>query len=70
MKSFDCIDCLMVDRKYLSFDICRLCKRMLEQTYQAPLEYGFDPCARCPNLPKNGGSGICNCTIGGSKISY
>lgn len=23
----------------------------------------FDPCFNCPNNPKNGGSGICNCTL-------
>lgn len=23
----------------------------------------YDPCAACPNNKKNGGSGICNCTI-------
>lgn len=22
------------------------------------------PCRNCPNLPSNGGSGICNCTLG------
>ena len=24
---------------------------------------GIDRCASCPNDPRNGGSGICNCTI-------
>ena len=25
--------------------------------------YMADPCKQCPNNPKNGGSGICNCTL-------
>jgi len=29
-----------------------------------------DPCERCSNNPKNGGSGICLCTLGGPKITY
>ena len=24
---------------------------------------GYDPCAACPNNPKNGGSGICACSL-------
>ena len=27
-----------------------------------------DPCEHCPNNPKNGGSGICNCIIGLPKV--
>lgn len=26
-------------------------------------------CDKCPNHPKNGGSGICNCTLGLPKLS-
>lgn len=29
-----------------------------------------NPCANCLNHPINGGSGICNCTLGGIKITY
>lgn len=28
-----------------------------------------DPCKTCPNHPSNGGSGMCNCILGGSKIT-
>lgn len=28
-----------------------------------------DPCKTCSNNPSNGGSGMCNCTLGGSKIT-
>lgn len=27
-------------------------------------------CANCSNNPKNGGSGICHCTLGQPKITY
>lgn len=27
------------------------------------------PCIYCPNNPKNGGSGICHCTLGTPKIT-
>ena len=26
-------------------------------------------CMRCPNNPRNGGSGICNCILGSPKIT-
>jgi hypothetical protein len=33
-----------------------------------------DPCQKCPNNPKNGGSGTCNCTIpqmfGPFRVTY
>ena len=29
-----------------------------------------DPCKDCSNNPKNGGSGVCNCTIGLPKIFH
>ena len=40
--------------------------------YKSPLTYQMkdftpdipDSCIRCPNHPINGGSGICNCTLG------
>ena len=28
-----------------------------------------DPCKTCSNNPSNGGSGMCNCILGGSKIT-
>ena len=27
-------------------------------------------CANCPNNPKNGGSGVCLCTLGSAQITY
>lgn len=27
-----------------------------------------NPCVNCPNNPKNGGSGICFCTLGMSNV--
>lgn len=40
-----------------------------EVPYQ-PSDTGYEanPCANCPNNPKNGGSGICHCIIGLPKI--
>lgn len=32
-------------------------------TRQDVLQSNIDPCKYCSNNPKNGGSGICNCTI-------
>lgn len=29
-----------------------------------------DVCATCPNDPRNGGSGNCNCILGQPKITY
>lgn len=28
-----------------------------------------EPCKACPNHPSNGGSGICNCTLGLPKVT-
>ena len=35
-----------------------------------PSDMGYEssPCVSCPNNPKNGGSGICNCILGSPKI--
>lgn len=32
-------------------------------------EHEFSACDNCPNNPKNGGSGICFCTLGTPKIT-
>ena len=38
-------------------------------TYQpSTTGYEANPCISCPNNPKNGGSGICNCILGSPKI--
>ena len=34
------------------------------------LNFTNSACANCSNNPKNGGSGICLCTLGGPKITY
>ena len=38
-----------------------------------PSDIGFEasPCVNCSNNPKNGGSGICHCILGGlGKVTY
>ena len=38
-------------------------------TYQpSTTGYEANPCISCPNNPKNGGSGICNCILGNPTI--
>lgn len=32
--------------------------------------YTQPACDGCSNNPKNGGSGVCNCTLGSSKFTY
>lgn len=36
-----------------------------------PIEWEYVPevCQFCPNHPKNGGNGICNCILGLPKIT-
>ena len=34
------------------------------------LNFTNSACVNCSNNPKNGGSGICLCTLGGPKITY
>lgn len=31
--------------------------------------FADSPCRTCPNNPKNGGSGICNCTLGLPEVT-
>lgn len=33
------------------------------------VSYIPDPCKSCPNHPSNGGSGICNCTLGTMQVT-
>ncbi|HPM74164.1 MAG TPA: hypothetical protein PLA71_00415 [Saccharofermentans sp.] len=35
----------------------------LSYVYGVDYAKDFDPCAACPTDPKNGGGGICNCTL-------
>lgn len=35
-----------------------------DKIYPTTLSGTPDPCRNCPNHPSNGGSGICNCTLG------
>ena len=43
-----------------------------EVPYQSSdMGYKASPCVNCPNNPKNGGSGICLCILGGlGQVTY
>lgn len=43
-------------------------EKVTKVTVEEP--FSFSPCQNCSNNPKNGGSGICNCTLGLSKMSW
>ena len=43
-------------------------KNMMEHLMPLGWEYIPDPCKTCSNHPNNGGSGICNCTLGSPVI--
>ena len=69
MKQFNCPDCT----KYTN-DCYADCERTHKEKYfmaSKPSDIGFEshPCTKCPNNPINGGSGICNCTLGQPKIT-
>lgn len=69
MKQFNCPDCT----KYTN-DCYADCERTRKEKYfmvPKPSDIGFEshPCTKCPNNPINGGSGICNCTLGQPKIT-
>lgn len=66
MKEYSCPDCS------LNVYSCNGCPRVplptnIYEPYTITLEpittYEEDPCAHCSNNPRNGGSGICHCTI-------
>lgn len=76
MKLYNCPGCVMIS--------CDGCPRTKYQRlvyvpyvpcypvnepviYQSP--QSVSPCNNCPNNILNGGSGICNCTLGGTKIT-
>lgn len=40
------------------------------QPSDIPLNRLAQPCKHCSNNPRNGGSGICNCTLGSAEIRY
>lgn len=40
-----------------------------DKTYPTTLTDTPDPCRNCSNHPSNGGSGICNCTLGTPPIT-
>ena len=48
-------------------------KAKLQQTLFDPqiivTPFGSSACQNCTNNPKNGGSGICHCTLGGVTIN-
>jgi hypothetical protein len=69
MKTFNCPDCLF-DNFIDGLDLCGQCKRIVGGTYKPYNPYwsqdnydNGDPCKNCSNNPKNGGSGVCNCTL-------
>ena len=69
MKQFNCPDCT----KYTD-DCYADCERTAKEKYfmiPKPSDIGYEshPCTHCPNNPANGGSGICNCTLGLPKIT-
>jgi hypothetical protein len=72
MKKYNCPDCIIDD--CMNFDICNHCKRNNQQNtsyYYIRHQYDTtadDPCLNCSNDPRNGGSGICYCTIGARKF--
>ena len=39
------------------------------ERYAYPTRYGWDPCEYCPNNTANGGTGICNCTLGQWRVT-
>lgn len=77
MKKYNCPDCQMIDNdmsRYINF--CSFCKKVtgwnftfvgVQELNKPAVDYG-NPCNACLNHPKNGGSGICNCSLGGPKV--
>ena len=72
---FNCPDC-PIDKSKLTEDPCAVCARSKEQVTWTKIFAPFvptvtpwtdtnttDPCQNCPNHPKNGGSGVCICSI-------
>lgn len=74
MKSNNCPDCQMQDvpQDLLQLDFCKYCKRNLGNFWNSfnweTNFYKRDVCDGCSNNPKNGGSGVCLCTLGFPKI--
>ena len=69
MKKYNCPDCVFEDTT--NFEVCLHCKRNnkpREDYYFVKYTHhnsaNDDPCITCSNDPRNGGSGICFCTIG------
>lgn len=55
----------MEDREI--FDLVR--KNYTESNKVYLTEQAESACKYCPNNPRNGGSGICNCILGSPKIN-
>ena len=57
------------------YDLLKLLKDKVDDPYDTKWTllnvntYIPEPCKACPNHPSNGGSGICNCTLG-SPVTY
>lgn len=44
--------------------------KKVAETYEPSTFISISPyCVSCPNHPSNGGSGICNCTLGEAKVT-
>ena len=72
MKEYNCPDCNIVAESCLGCPRTTYNLFMLEQNYPKvnykadvfdffPLN--IEPCTSCSNNPKNGGNGMCNCTL-------
>lgn len=65
MKEYNCPDC------NLQANTCVGCHRaqniinILEKNENQfwNISFNYECCAQCPNNPKNGGSGVCHCTL-------
>lgn len=59
--------------RYFEFSSLRWAPEMFERSAEtsAPIKnVAGSPCEKCPGNPKNGGSGICNCTLGSLNITF
>ena len=67
MKQYNCPDCERTD----SCDGCPRVLRLRTNSLHSEKSIAWnDPCEKCSNNIKNGGSGNCNCTLGIRRIVY
>lgn len=67
--TYNCPDC-PIDRRRATLNVCEFCDRAKPvnhypaQYISTPeFEMSDDACDCCPSNPKNGGSGICHCSL-------